>query len=70
MNTLMETPGIGARNMGAAAGLFFSVGEVGGTLGPVLLGLTADLTGSFTFGMLALALTMWVMVLPASRIPR
>jgi len=48
--------------------LFFAVGEVGGTLGPVVLGLTADMTGSFMSGMLMLAAVMWVMVLPALRI--
>ncbi|MGH6923436.1 MAG: MFS transporter, partial [Propylenella sp.] len=68
LNTLMETPSVGARNMGAAAGLFFAVGEVGGTLGPAMVGLTADMTGSFVTGMLMLAAVMWVMVLPALRI--
>jgi cyanate permease len=68
LNTLMETPRIGAKHLGAAAGLFFSVGEVGGTLGPVLLGATADVTGSFMAGMLVLAGVMWIMVLPALRI--
>jgi fucose permease len=68
LNTLMETPSVGARNMGAAGGLFFAVGEVGGTLGPVLLGLTADMTGSFMSGMLILAAVMWTMLLPALRI--
>lgn len=68
LNTLMETPSVGARNMGAAGGLFFAVGEVGGTLGPVLLGLTADMTGSFMSGVLMLAAVMWLMVLPALRI--
>lgn len=68
LNTLMETPRIGAKHIGAAAGLFFAVGEVGGTLGPVLLGVTADLTGSFMTGMLILASVMWIMVLPALRI--
>jgi cyanate permease len=68
LNTLMETPRVGAKHLGAAAGLFFAVGEVGGTLGPVLLGVTADLTGSFTTGILILAGVMWIMVLPAFRI--
>jgi len=65
LNTLMETPGVGARNLGQASGLFFAVGEVGGTLGPVLLGVTADATGSFTSGVLIVAAVMWVMILPA-----
>jgi cyanate permease len=68
LNTLMETPAVGARNMGTAAGLFFAVGEIGGTLGPVLLGATADLTGSFMSGMLVLAGVMLAMIGPALRI--
>jgi cyanate permease len=68
LNALMETPSVGAKNMGAAGGLFFAVGEVGGTLGPVVLGLTADMTGSFMSGMLMLAAVMWIMLLPALRI--
>jgi cyanate permease len=68
LNTLMETPGVGARHMGAAAGLFFAVGEVGGTLGPVMVGLAADMKGSFMGGILALAAVIWVMILPALRI--
>ncbi len=68
LNTLMETPSVGAKNMGAAAGLFFAVGEVGGMLGPVMVGVTADLTGSFVSGVLLLAAVMWVMIGPALRI--
>jgi cyanate permease len=68
LNTLMETPGVGARNFGQASGLFFAVGEVGGVLGPVLLGVTVDATGSFLPGMLIVAAVMWIMVLPALRI--
>jgi cyanate permease len=68
LNALMETPRVGAKNMGAAAGLYFAVGEVGGTLGPVILGWTADLTGSFTSGILMLAAVMWIMIVPALRI--
>jgi cyanate permease len=68
LNILMEMPTVGPRRMGTAAGIFFSVGEVGGTLGPVFMGLLADLTGSFTPGMLGMAAVMWVMVLAALRI--
>ncbi len=68
LNTLMETPGVGARNMGAAAGLFFAVGEVGGMLGPVMVGFAADMTGSFISGILMLAAVTWLMVVPALRI--
>jgi cyanate permease len=68
LNTLMEMPSVGARNTGAAAGLYFSVGELGGTLGPVLMGIAADLTGSFLTGMVLVASIMFVTIVPALKI--
>jgi cyanate permease len=68
LNILMEMPSVGPRRMGTAAGIFFSVGEVGGTLGPVIMGLLADLTGSFTPGLLGMAAIMWMMLVLALRI--
>ena len=68
LNILMEMPSVGPRRMGTAAGIFFSVGEVGGTLGPVFMGLLADLTGSFTPGLIGMAAIMWIMLVPALRI--
>lgn len=55
MLVLMEAPGVGARNMGAAGGLYFTMGEIGGVLGPTLLGVMADLTGGFGGGLMLLA---------------
>lgn len=52
---LMETPGVGARRMGTAAGLFFAAAEVGGFSGPFFLGAVRDATGSLTAGVLAFA---------------
>ncbi len=68
LNILMEMPSVGPRRIGTAAGIYFSVGEVGGTAGPALMGLLADVTGSFTPGMLAMAAVMLIMVAPALRI--
>lgn len=68
LNALMEVPEVGARAMGAAAGLYFAVGEVGGFLGPTLLGTLADGTGSFTTGLLLLAAVVGLMLLPAFRL--
>jgi cyanate permease len=65
LNTLMEMPEVGARYLGAAAGLYFSIGEIGGFSGPTLVGFLADLTGSFLAGILALSLVMWLMIIPA-----
>lgn len=69
MNTLMEMPQIGPLYMGAAAGLYFTIGEMGGFAGPSLMGLMVSLTGSFTLGVLILSLVMWAMILPAMRLP-
>jgi cyanate permease len=69
MNQLMEMPQIGPRFMGAAAGLYFTVGEMGGFIGPSIIGVMLSITGSFSAGILVLSLTMWAMVLPASRLP-
>lgn len=68
LNTLMEMPSIGAKNTGTAAGLYFAIGEMGGTLGPLLMGVAADLTGSFMTGMIMVASIMFVMLIPALRI--
>jgi cyanate permease len=68
LNTLMEMPGVGARNTGAAAGLFFAVGELGGTAGPLMMGIAADLTNTFSAGLILVAATMVVMIVPALRI--
>lgn len=54
MLLLIETPEVGPAQMGAAGGLYFTVGEIGGFAGPFLLGLLFDLTGSFTAGLLLL----------------
>ncbi|WP_340254935.1 MFS transporter [Roseobacter sp. HKCC-CH-9208] len=44
---LMETPKVPADRLGLAGGLFFTVAEIGGVLGPVSFGILSDLTGSF-----------------------
>jgi cyanate permease len=43
--------GIGARLTGTAVGFIFAVGEIGGFLGPVLVGALYDLTGSYAPGL-------------------
>jgi len=55
MLILMDTPQVGAVYMGAAAGLYFSIGEIGGFVGPFMLGYLLDLTGGFLAGILVLA---------------
>jgi cyanate permease len=53
--TLVDRPAIGPARAGAASGLFFSFAEVGGVLGPALLGMLYDATGTFTVGLIALS---------------
>jgi cyanate permease len=48
--TLMEMPEVGSEHMGAVGGLYFAMGEIGGFLGPFMMGYIMDLTGSFLFG--------------------
>ena len=50
-----ELDGIGPDLTGAAVGLVFAIGEIGGFAGPVLLGGLYDLTGSFAPGLVVLA---------------
>jgi len=52
----IELPEIGPRLTGTATGLVFTIGEIGGFLGPVVLGVSVDLAGTFDVGLAALAL--------------
>ncbi|WP_134741041.1 MFS transporter [Nocardioides sp. 503] len=69
MNALMDLREVGAGHMGAAAGLYFTVGEMGGFAGPAVIGAMVSLTGSFLAGILVLSLVMWAMIVPAWRLP-
>ncbi|MDP6549933.1 MAG: MFS transporter [Dehalococcoidia bacterium] len=51
---LMDAPRVGPERMGAAGGLYFTAGEAGGVLGPLFMGVAADLTGGFRDGLLML----------------
>jgi cyanate permease len=55
MTVLMDIPEVGADRMGAVGGLFFAIGEIGGFLGPLLMGYIKDATGSFLLGIYFLA---------------
>lgn len=71
---LMDLPEVGAQRIGAAAGLYFAIGEIGGFGGPALVGWLHDLTGSFTPGLvamagLALATLIPLVVIAKTRVP-
>ncbi|MFX1481763.1 MAG: CynX/NimT family MFS transporter [Promethearchaeota archaeon] len=60
---MMDLPEVGAEYTGIASGLFFSVGEVMGFTGPILVGYLKDLTGSFVPPLLLLGLIVEAMIL-------
>lgn len=63
MLTLLEQPAVGSARSGVASGMFFSVAEVGGVIGPVGLGMLYDATGNFhaaLAGLSAIALLLIV----------
>jgi len=63
-----ELEGIGPRLTGTAVGFIFAVGEIGGFLGPVIVGTLREVTGSFVPGLLALAAAGLVVVLAGARL--
>ena len=65
MLTLLRSPRVGPALMGAAGGLFFTAGEVGGVLGPTLTGVLADATGGYGVTLVALAATCGALALLA-----
>jgi cyanate permease len=64
LTILMDTREVEMKKMGAAGGLYFSFGEVGGVLGPVLVGLFRDFTGNFFSGLTILAMIVAAMLIP------
>ena len=44
---LMEAPSVPKERLGLAGGLFFTVAEVGGVLGPLSFGILSDFSGNF-----------------------
>ncbi len=53
--SLIEQDSVGPRNAGLAGGMFFSVAEIGGVGGPVMIGLIYDFSGSFELALWLLA---------------
>lgn len=66
LTLLMDAPEVGPNRMGAAGGLYFSFGEVGGILGPFMIGFLKDMTGLFIHGLIVLtAIAICMMVFSA-----
>ena len=68
--TLVEMPGIGEARAGVASGMFFSAGEMGGALGPLILGALHDLTGGFGAGLAMLTAIGGGLIVGALRMQR
>ena len=61
---LMELREVDSPRMGAAAGLYFTAGEIGGVLGPLTIGTLYDLTGGFAAALEGLAaICLWQLLL-------
>jgi len=60
---LMDMPQVGAKYMGAAVGIVFSLGGIGGFTGPLMVGFLADLTGTILPGIIALAALVEAMLI-------
>ena len=69
--TLMDHESIPPERVGAVSGLYFSVAEIGGALGPMSMGAAAELTGNFDsslFLLTALSIGMLILLLCLRRI--
>lgn len=66
---IMDDPDIGLRDIGAATGLYFAVGEIGGFTGPYAIGWVADQTGGFETATLVLGAVAAAAAVSASRLP-
>ncbi len=65
---LMELPEVGSRYMGSAGGMFFCVAEVGGFLGPLIMGTLVDLAKTFFAGAIFLVGLSLAIAIIASRL--
>lgn len=67
---LMEAPGVPPERAGMAGGMFFTVAEIGGVLGPLSIGIVSDAAGGFAVPLwmltgvvgLLLVLLLWLQV--------
>ncbi|QLC34642.1 MFS transporter [Halarchaeum sp. CBA1220] len=64
-----ELDGVGPALTGTAVGLVFAVGELGGFLGPFLIGALYDLTGTYAAGLAVIALACALAVEAGRRLP-
>ncbi len=65
-----DLDGVGPQLTGTAVGFVFAVGEIGGFLGPVLVGSLRDVTGSFLPGLVVVGTGGLVVVVAGERLRR
>jgi len=64
LNHMSETKDITYNNLGISGGLFFSIIEIGGVLGPFFIGLVFDIYENFNIALSIYALIMFMMLFP------
>jgi cyanate permease len=69
MMLLMDDPAVGAENMAVAGGLYFTAGEIGGVVGPILVGSAAESSGGYSLAALLLAGCALAMAVVVGRLP-
>ncbi len=69
MMLLMDDPGVGAANMAVAGGLYFTAGEVGGVVGPLLVGSAAGASGGYSLPAMLLSACALAMALVLGGLP-
>jgi len=67
---LMHLPGVTQKNIGAATGLFFAFGQIGGSMGPITFGYLAEESGGFDIPLYFLAGVCIVLALMSINIAR
>ena len=74
MLILMDLPEVGAEHMGSIGGIYFTMAEIGGFLGPLVFGVLVDLTGNFLSGasflaFLGIIIAVLILLLRISPVP-
>ena len=64
LNHMSESKNINYNNIGIAGGIFFSIIQIGGVLGPFFIGLIYDIYNNFNIALSVYSLIMFIMIFP------
>ena len=64
LNHMSESKNISFNNLGIAGGIFFSIIQIGGVLGPFFMGLVYDLYNNFNIALSIYSIIMFMMLFP------